>query len=618
MAISGLENGEDTDAMGMRSDIIQAVDRRMDLFALLSSKRQMGRRFVAWAYEEARKKRKRPVFLAPFKDIDWIHSAILEESGEDKGSSGVACIGKGSMNCVHDGSYIDPSDVLNHCFREGTIESCPGLAGFDLPTYREVKKSGGSQLSALHDVMKEKGMCPARTSMDLASESEAIVTHYSFLFTEDWKNVMEFLGLKGAQSVLIIFDPAAFISFLRKRLTYSLSTRDLERENWDLSMLGEEERKGVEIVLELLADIATRTDPKKQIGRRLLLEGFRERAEGKMLRTNLANSVASVKSVLDRSTFKTISERRRFRDLYLLLKNWMGHYSGVSRVRREDQEGDLIELQVVDLSIFTTPVISMFSSLLLFGDNLYPHSIYSYILGVRSEKVVNRTYVDNRKMGNTKVITLGNVDTSFKHRSDSSYMRIAENLSSISEMSHGLKLAIFPSYFLMERTMEAMTGMGFTHPVVEESRGMTRDDRSELVSEIKVSGDLLALTVQGGHLMRSMEEGSISPDNVILVGLHIPPPDPASNQMKVHHQKKYGTNIGHVISVLMPAITQVMRVVNGMVSEDVDRMNVVTLMDRRYQDRRILECLPRFYDLKLLNGPKEFDPGKVFPGGGPL
>lgn len=615
MGNSDLENGEDTTSMGMKSDIIQSIEKRMDLFAMISSKRQMGRRFVAWAYDEARKRRKKPIFLTPYGDIDWIHSAIVEERNSENGSVGIASLGKGSMTCIEDNSYIDPSDVLNHCFRESTIENCPGLSGFDLNTYRDIKKSGGAQIGALHDVMQEKGMCPSRIALDLAAESEAIVTHYSFLFTEDWKSVMEFLGTKGGDCVLIIYDPASFVSFLNKRVTYSLSLKDLNRSSWDLSGLEENERTGVELVLDLLSDITTKTDPTKQIGRRLLLEGFRERAEKKMLRSTLANAVASLKKILDMGSFAHMSERKKVRDLYLLLKNWMGHYSGVSRVRREDQDGDMIELRLVDLSIFTTPVISSFSSLLLFGDTLYPHSIYAYMLGVRSDRIINRTYVDTEKIGGTRVITIGNVDTSFKHRSEASYMRIAENLSAISELSKGLKLAIFPSYFLMERTMEAMSEMGFSHPVVEETRGMSREEKTELISEIKVSGDLIGLTVQGGHLMRSMEEGTICPENVILVGLHIPPPDPASNQMKVHHQKKYGPNIGHVISVLMPAITRVMRVVNGMMSEDLDRTNVVTLMDRRYQDRRILECLPRFYDVKLLNGPRELDEARLFSGG---
>jgi hypothetical protein len=65
----------------------------------------------------------------------------------------------------------------------------------------------------------------------------------------------------------------------------------------------------------------------------------------------------------------------------------------------------------------------------------------------------------------------------------------------------------------------------------------------------------------------------------------------------------------------MPAITKVMKVVNGMYSDDLEKNNIVILMDRRYQDRRILECLPRFYDIKLLDGPKEFNGDKLLQGG---
>lgn len=602
--------------MGMKGDISQAIDRRMDLFALTPAKGHMVRSFIGWAYQEARRKRKKPIFLAPMKDIEWIKSSIIEVRGGSKGGEGIVAIGKGILSCLDDTSYVDPSDILNHCFRKGTIEDCPFQAGFDLETYREARKSGGAVLSEIHDDMREMGMCPARTALDLAVESDALVVNYSFLFTEDWKSVMKFIERDPKDTVLIVYDPSSFIKYIEKKNTYRFRGEDLIPGKFALSGLSETERSSIEILLELLSDLAFRPDPKQQIARRLLIEKFTDRAKEAGIPHHLSSATGALKKSLRKGQFKNISERKRTKDLYMMLKLWMGQYSGVSRIRAEREDGDYLEVSLIDLSVFTNPLLSSFSSLLLFGDTLYPHTIYSYRLGIGSDRIMNRSYIDKEFMEGTSILSLGNVDTSFKNRNEASYQRIAENLSSISDTTKGLKLAVMPSYFIMEQVMDAMAGIGFNHPVIEETRGLAMDQRNELLEEVKVGGDLIALTVQGGFLERSMRNGNLSPDTVILVGLHIPPPDPRSSQMKVHLQKKFGPNIGHIISVLMPAIDKVMITVNGMVSPDVQRDNLVVLMDRRYHDRRILECLPRFYDIKLLNDIKEFEGSRFIDRGG--
>ena len=65
----------------------------------------------------------------------------------------------------------------------------------------------------------------------------------------------------------------------------------------------------------------------------------------------------------------------------------------------------------------------------------------------------------------------------------------------------------------------------------------------------------------------------------------------------------------------MPAITRVMRIVSGMVRAEGEGHRNLILMDRRYQDRRILNCFPRFYDIKLLEGERDLIGGLGTPEG---
>ncbi len=610
-----VQDDGDSAYMGMHSDISQSIEKRMDHLALVPSTGTMARSFVSRAYSEARRRRKKPIFLASSSDINWIQSALVEARGGDKGREGIASVGKGVMSCLDNDERIDPGDMINHCFRKGTINSCPFQSGFDLNVYREIRKSGGALLDDMGDELKESGMCPARTALDLVVEAEAVVAHYSFLFTEDWKGVMELLERDGSGCLLIVHDPSSLVEFLEKRFTYSFSIEDLSKENWILENLEEEEQEGLILLLELLQNLATKTDPKKQVERRLLIENYRSRAMEKHL-PQLTSITSALKRTLENGGPTSITVRRNIKDLYMFVKLWMGQYTGVSRARREDEDNDRLEVSLVDLSVIAQPVLQSFSSVIMLGDTLYPHSIYAYTLGMRSERIMNRTYIDRTTMKGTHVLSLGNVDISYKHRSEASYERITESLSRICETTPGLKIAVFPSYYIQGQVMSAMAENSFPYPVVEEVRGMTRDAKAQVLNEVKTGGELLALTVQGGSIVRAVEDGSLSPETVIMVGLHIPPPSPASNQKKLHLQKKYTPNIGHIITVLMPAMTSVMRMVNTLMSTDLDRRNMVVLLDRRFQDRRVLECLPRFYDVKLLSAPKEFDGSRILNGEG--
>ncbi len=160
--------------------------------------------------------------------------------------------------------------------------------------------------------------------------------------------------------------------------------------------------------------------------------------------------------------------------------------------------------------------------------------------------------------------------------------------------------------------MDAMVDSSFKCPVMEETRGMSRSEKDQKVEEVRLGGDMLVMCVQGRYISRSVENGRVRPDTIVMVGMHIPPPDPRSNQLKIHMQRKHGTDLGHVISVLLPALTRVMRVVNTMTESEGSSRNLVVLMDRRYQDARVLQSLPRFYDIKLLTGNNDYHGQRYF------
>jgi Rad3-related DNA helicase len=326
--------------------------------------------------------------------------------------------------------------------------------------------------------------------------------------------------------------------------------------------------------------------------------------------------IGALKTALDQGRFRSIDERRSFKDLYMLLKLWTQHYTAVCRsVEEKDGERRLV-LSLTDISVISQPLLSQFPTTVLFGDTFYPHELYANILGARFDRAIARTYGDAKQMKMVSVVSLGNVDTSFKNRDKEHFTMIARNLERVLSTTPGTSLVLFPSYLLLEEVCSLASLEDMGKKVIRETKGMGWEEREQLREEALSTPGATLLSVQGGTLMRAMEEGILVPGSVVMVGLHIPPPSVTSNQQRLHMQTKLGHDPGHKASVLMPAITKVMRIVNGMAYGANGKGGLVVLMDKRYQDRRVLECFPRSYGIKLLGSEMEFSGERFLRGDG--
>ncbi|OYT45388.1 hypothetical protein B6U90_03410 [Thermoplasmatales archaeon ex4484_6] len=602
-AVSLLKNGETL--IGMRGDISQAIGGNMDLLAFLPPGREAGGKFISMVYSEARRKRKRSVFLAPDEDIPWIQSVIVETRGKENGREGIMALPDRLIRCQEEDVPVTISDLIHHCMQAGNINGCPLQSGFDLDLYRDIKSSGGNLIPDMEEELREKGMCPSRVAMDIAMESEVIVAGYGFLFNEDPDDTLSLIEKGGRELLLAVHDPSALLEYLSERFRYRWEAGEPCPALEDNDTLSEGERKGMEILVELFSRMAGVTDPKKQISRSLLVASFRERVEKAGLRITLSGLRAALRRALGEGRTSSVTERKNLKRIELMLGLWMDHYSGVSRVRRDTEEGNFLEVSLIDNQVICQPLMERFSSTILFGDTLYPHNVFMNSFGIRPEKAMNRSYSNEEMLSGTTLVSLGNVDLSYKHRNESTYGKIVENIKRITETTPGLSVCIFPSHFLLQQVMDSMMEHSFDRTLLVEDRGMGRDERRSLLLGLRDSGDAVALGVQGGTIARAVLDGSLEPDSVVMIGMHLRPPDPAVDQMKLHLQKRYGPSTGHVMTILMPAVWGVVRMVNALSSTG--RSNLLVLMDRRYQDRRVLECMPRSYRIRLLRDEREFD-----------
>ncbi|MBN1539824.1 MAG: hypothetical protein JW939_06740 [Candidatus Thermoplasmatota archaeon] len=598
--------------MGVNGDIAHTLDRKKHMLALIPMGCELTCTFIHKICQEAVSRRKKLILLAAAERVPEIADMMRKEAGDlTSGGSMVSFVSR-DLRCAMDGSENDPGDLLNHCVRRDRMDLCPYQTGFDLETYREVKMSGGSLLGENAEAIRSKGMCPARVAIDLATEAGIIVTDYGFVFSEGWGRIFEFMGQDPKETILVINDPPSLTQHLWERFRYSFNESDLDPDTWDLEGLDGPNRTALELILGCMKELLLTWDMTKPVERKSLIQLYRTRAQELNVEQGISGLMDDLKGLLDRGRFGRITDRKKVKDLSLFLKLWMKEHSSVARTVEEDRDTRYISLSLLDLQVMVRPILGSFSSVILFGDTLYPQELYTRLLGLRAEDTLNRSYMTHEHMERTSVVSFGNVETSYKNRDSSTWRTIVDNIIRVTSTTPGMVMAVFPSYFILESVMQELADRKFDRPVIEEARGMGRDDRKRVREELSLGGDLLITCVQKGFLSRSLVDGSIRPDTVIMVGMHIPPPTPRSNQLKVHMQKKHGMNLGHVISVLLPALTGVMEVVNSMAGAPGDGRNLVILMDRRYQDERVLQSLPRFYDIKVLSGENDYHGNRYF------
>ena len=589
--------------MGMKEDIISALKRGSSLLSLIPGGREKRVRFLENVMDESRKIRKIPIFLGRRGDLDSIYETLRKHQESNSRYDQVSLIPSWGLSCHKEGIKIHVSDVAHHCRMNGGGGSCPHMVDFDLEVYREIKKNGGTTLAEEEDQIREAGMCPAKLSLDLAADSTVIVSEYTFLFNEAYEDILRSLDMDLDSAVIVIVDPDSFLESIRKRFSFGFSGEDLSLEGLGLDEKEDDFISAFNIIFQILRDLLTYHSPDKPIERRRLIESYRQMSITERVGVGLQDIHDRLSAVLMSGEIESIKDFRRIRSFYYFLSLWLNQYSSVSRHIRAEGEVSEVSLTVIDPEVITVDILRECHSLIMTGETLYPHDLFSYMLGLRLDRVINRTYIDPEQMSDQMIVSISNVDTSYKQRSEEQYRRILEDISEISKLKRGVTLAIFSSYSIMEKTKNASPMEPLGKDMISESRDLSRIEREGIPEDIDELEDVLVMAVQNGTVVSAFKRGEITPQCVIVVGLQLIPPSPETNQMKFHFQKKYSPNLGYLLSFIHPAIQRVQKTVNMMYGSGKGGLTV--LLDRRYQDRRIMECFPPFYNIRNLESASD-------------
>ncbi|MDG6224513.1 MAG: helicase C-terminal domain-containing protein [Candidatus Thermoplasmatota archaeon] len=585
-----------------KDDIASTIQRKNTLMALLPVDDDTFETFAYHLLKGGQSHRKRILMLCPPYHVGRSRTILRRLLDRISPETLLAAIDPEDLTCLSEGFKASPAAISHFCYTDDCHRSCPYQSGFSIDIYRRIKESSGSLEGMDEGLFRDSGMCPSRTLMDIASEASVLVFDHSLMISPGFQRTIGHIGLEPADTLLCMMDPVSFVEKVWEVHSLKLTSPMLQTSYWPFSALSEMEIQGMETLFQVLREFIQKNDDGATIDRKQLIDDLRREMkefDKKYSLTDIAQILSALSSGVSDLSF---SDRVRLRYLEDFISVWFEQHSTASRYVLNEREMS-INISLIAPQVVTSSITSMFHSSVIFGDNVYPHDIFTRLLGLPLNRVSNRTYVSAGKMKDITVLAFTNVDLTSRTDMEEQYRTVAENMRLIVGSLSGRSLFVFPSYNALDSCAGKFLEGNLKGPVFEETRDMHKEEKEAMLVEFRDSIDGVALAVQNGIIARSFESGSLRVSTSVMVGLQFNPPSPESNQKKIFFHDNYGSNTGELISRVLPAMQKAIRMVNSQMYAPSEKRFVI-LMDRRYQDRRNMIAIPSFWDVKFISDPR--------------
>lgn len=451
------------------------------------------------------------------------------------------------------------------------------------------------------DLAKHLDVCPFFALKGLIDSSTFIIATYPYLFRRDIFEVM--LDPYDYEDLVIVVDEAHSLMNVHRLLEQSVTGRDVEAAIREAerympgatlvveslkSLLGyitsirasRLELLDKKRLLELIGDYELIIDAAEEVRIRMAEEALHlSPSSGIVIRGSSISRVASWISVLSMDESFLFAEPRE------------GHVTLIATP--------------LDPGVIVRHPLSRAKAVILMSGTLPPDDFVGEFLGVERQ----RTYLDVSMLYgpvytgyNYYSIVASDVTTLYRARTRDMYARIAEYVSTITSTLPGLKMAVYPSYEVMEKVVPLLG----VDDMIIENRSTSLDEVMDAIVAVEKG---LINAVAGGKLVEGVEftdyEGNNMLTTVILVGVPFPQPDTYTlKQLEVLSQR-LGSKKARRYTYLISAVIRARQALGRAIRGPGDRA-VYVFLDYRYLRRDIRELLNVRYDA-VFSGKKQLE-----------
>ena len=158
--------------------------------------------------------------------------------------------------------------------------------------------------------------------------------------------------------------------------------------------------------------------------------------------------------------------------------------------------------------------------------------------------------------------------------------QVAEAIHTHISNHGGNTIVFFPSYAYMARIGEILLGMENTPELISESRGMTEEEKNEILKMFEAPARVILLAVLGGAFSEGIDLPGDRLKNVIIVSTGLPQPDEKIKAMQAYYDAN-GED-GFYLCMTLPGMIRVIQAAGRLIRTDTDT-GTLLLIDSRYR-----------------------------------
>ncbi len=491
--------------------------------------------------------------------------------------------------------------------REGEACTFYGNARGYTPLQREKAKifrtAFVEQMSSIHSAMEIKqhandfaaggipaGMCPYEVSMELAKKANVIIADYYHIFSPSVSElVLPKLGKKPENCILIVDEAHNLPERVRGLMTASLTTKQLQKAQDEAQFLRNEEmQKTLLTIEENLRKRGNALQKNEQLipepEWRTMLLNKKENWEdfGLWCQTEGLNYLE--KSGKESSVLLSVGE---------FFEKWGNEGNGFARILKKwEYGGDYsLTLRALDPESLTKPVLEKMHACMLMSGTLHPTSMYGDVLGIPKEKIQEGFYASPFPKENRLNLIDVQHSTKFTERSETNYLRMAEDVGKIVNQIPGNSVVFFPSFQLLDNIGRKMKDHTMRQ-LLFQKENMKMSDTEKLLAEFKQHstgfGAVLLACTSG-----SFGEGLDFPGNlllgVVVVGVPLAEMNVETQALVDYYEARFkkGWHYGYIYPAMGKAIQAAGRVIRTPTD-----VGTIVFLDKRYTWDNYKDCLP--------------------------
>ncbi len=491
--------------------------------------------------------------------------------------------------CLREASKLPYPVFEEYCSEKGKTQC--NLFNNRMSEIVDGLKNETKHVSEVIHICERNDVCPHKSALSAGRVNDVVVCDYNYIFSDIQERIFEILEIELEDVLLIVDEAHNLPNRIRSNLRESLSVDILHdafkilqgyssslssfmsRLSNELSEIGKDERR---IEKEFL-------DKKVE---RAMKGGLSQFA-------SIDDLLADLKIVANDIIEEDASATAPMR-VYSFFNKW--EEKGEEIFRSIDTNPPRINVKLLDPSRFSKNIFENVRASVLMSGTLHPGEMYADILGVPNAKT--RRYQSPFPDENKKIVNLENLTTAYKERDLKMYQAYANSIADVANNIPGNMAVFFPSYDLLNRIFDRLTMVHLEKDLLVEERDHNKQQKKQLVENLKRKNEKILLGVQGGSLSEGIDYRNNILSAVFIVGIPFPPPSLEVSALEEYYRNKFGKKKAYLYSRIYPAMNRVLQAAGRPIRSKKDRA-IIILGDKRFNYKRYKKHLPDDLDFSV-------------------